>query len=473
MSEGKPTKRAFADLVAAACSNAGKLLQPPVTFCEPAISHRKMADHLRGEILRAKRYILDDDVTSAAVDLGMQHPEIVLAVLKNAMAPFDSMWIEWNPQAQLEASMANTGLPEGYHVSGGTPSGNCGVLLRRVGDTGYRITMIGECLLETLGNEGSTAGTIQYGVAPLSIYYDIHSPVYGGQLSYAEQMVDRYTRWDGDIVRSALLAGAYVMPATLKAELLETINEGKDDPIDDEDFDIESAPMSDAQAEAMLTEVMTTRMRQCDTLASHAQWVFDPVFGKPFAQRLKDGPDPLDPNSMRSRYYRHAAESLELNIQEESGVFRFVISVIALMVGRDRLAAEFIQPRDKKASKFYKGRTVPFLENRRVSLTVPRKIANKRILRSLYRSMPRAQHDVEGHWKQRRKGYDVNCDHVMVWETPKREVCAIEGCGFKRWRVDEFQRGDASIGVIKKTRVAELDRKVKPIPAVAQGVYGD
>jgi hypothetical protein len=448
-------KRAFADLVAAACQNAGKQLQPPVSFCPDQSYHRKMAQALRGEILRAKRYILDDDVTEAAVDLGMQHPEILLAVLKNAMAPFDSMWIEWSPQAQMNASMNNTGLPEGWLAAGGPPAGNCGVLLKRVGDTAYRITMIGQCLLDTSASPGLSSYHM-YGVAPLSIYYDIHSPVYGGQGSPAEQMVVRHTDWNMDQVRSALLAGAYFMPETLKQELVADLKAEAD----------EDETVSAEQIDSLYLDVMTTRMRQCDTLASHAMWTFDPIFGKPYQQRLALGPNPFDKNDAQSRYFNFATETLGLEIQEEAGIFRFVIAVIALMVGRDRLAAEFPAGRDKKQSKFHRGRTVPFLENRRVSLTVPRKIANRRIVRSLYKSMPRAQHDVEGHWKQRRKGYDVNCEHVMVWETPKREVCAIEGCGFKRWRVEEFKRGDASIGVIKKTRVAELDRKVRPLPAI-------
>lgn len=442
MSEGKSTKRAFADLVAAACTNAGKQIQPPPEFCESPSQHRKMAEHLRSSILRAKRYILDDDVVAAAVDLGQQHPEIVLAVLKNAMAPFDLMWIEWNPQTQIEASMNNTGHAEGYHSSGGSPAGNCGALLKRIGDTAYQITMVGECLIETQHSPTTIAG--QYSCSPLALRYDIHSPVYGGRLNYAEEMVARHTPWTPGLIRSALLAGAYISPEIDKAEMAE---EG----------------LSESEMTVRAHEMAMTRMQQCDALSSHAQWIFDPVFGKPFQDRIKDGPDPLSPTSARSRYFEYATNAIGLSVQEEAGAFRFVISAIALMIGRDRLTADFVQERGI-SSKFYKGKITPFLENRKVSLTVPRKIANRKIVRSLYRSMPRAEHDVEGHWKQRRKGYNIHCDHVMVWETSKREVCAIKGCGFKRWRVDEFTRGDASVGVIKKTRVAELDRKVAPVP---------
>lgn len=452
MSEGKPEKRAFADLVAAACTNASKQIQPPVSFCESAAYHRKMAEHLRSSILRSKRYILDDDVVGAAVDLGQQHPEILLAVLKNAMSPFDLMWLEWNPQAQIDASMSNTGHAEGYHASGGPAAGNCGAIIKRVGDTAYQITMVGECLLETPHCPHVTVG--QYSCSPLAIRYDVQAPVYGGALNYTEEMVVRHTEWTPALIRSALMAGAYVVPVMDSQGTQEWMQEQRDE------------GLTDQQITILIGELAQTRMRQCDTLSSHAQWIFDPVFGKPFQDRIKDGPDPLSKTSARSQYFDYSTSAVGLSVQEEAGAFRFIISVIALMTGRDRLTAEFVTERGL-SSKFHKGKLTPFLENRRVSLTVPRKIANRKIVRSLYKSMPRAEHDVEGHWKQRRKGYDIHCDHVMVWETPKREVCAIKDCGFKRWRVEEFTRGDASIGVIKKTRVAELDRKVKPIPVLA------
>jgi hypothetical protein len=442
----------FADTVAAACLFPSKQIQPPTTFFDPPSQQRKVAETLRRDILTSKRYILDDDVTAAAVDLGMQHPEILLAVLKNAMAPFDNMWIEWSPVAQHRASMDNTGVDSWAHDQSPQVAG---VLLKRVGDSRYRIQMVGESLLET--EPGTLAGfsKSQYGAGVLAIEYDIHQPLYAGIPSAAEQMVEAYTDWTKEGIRASLLAGAYMVASNTAIDEMRL-----------------EENLTDDQISVRMAEIAQTRYHQCDNLSAHAQWVFDPVYGRAWRERLKAGPDPLDSMSPRSRYYRHAVESLAMHIKEEAGVFRFVISVIALMIGRDRLAAEVVIPRGKKG-RFISGKHIPFLENRRVALTVPRKIANQRMLRAVRHSMPRAQHDVEGHWKQRRKGYDINCDHVMVWETPKREVCAVHGCGFKRWRVDEFKRGDPSIGVVNKERVAQLDRKVAPIPAVAQGVYGD
>jgi hypothetical protein len=446
------TKRAFADLVAAACQQPKKQFQPPASFFQPESGQRKAAEQLRGEILRAQRYILDDDVVEAAVDLGVQHPEIVLAVLKSAMAPFDTMWIEWSPHAQMRAALANLGekyTPKDMQVS------QAGVLIKRIGDTRYRMSMIGECLL--YGDDATTKvkGARQFGPSTLAVEYDVQNPLYGGTLGFAEQMIERYTPADAGYIRTALLGGAYMQPKALREELIAEMREEEG--------------LTDHQIEIRLVEIVQQRVRQCDTLVSHAQWVFDPFVGKTFLQNIEAGPG-IDARA--AAIHDHSKNTLGLSVREEAGAFRFVIAVIALMTGRDRLVGETLVNR-AQSSAFVAGKRVPFLENRRVSLTVPRKIANKRILRALSKQMPRAQHDVEGHWKQRRKGFDINCDHVMVWETPKREVCAIEGCGFKRWRVEEFQRGDPAIGVIRKTRVAQLDRKVQPIPTITREVYGD
>lgn len=435
------SRRAFADVVAAACQLPMKRMQPPPSFYEKPSGQRAAANILRADILRAKRYVIEDDVTEAAVDLGMQHPDILLAALKNAMAPFDTMWIEWNPMAQYRAAMENSGLPSNYWKSDHPPASNVGVLLKRINETGYRIFTVGECLIDT--GDGAVDETYpQIGLSPLSVYYDIHTPVHNGTLNYAEEMVVRHSSWTPELVRAALLAGAYVERQPTEAALAEMREEGLDE----------------QQIQHRLAEIARTRIRQCDQLSSHAMWVFDPVFGAPFKKRIEDGPSIFPKDPIRDAYYKHAIYSLGLQVQEEAGNFRFVISVLALLVGRDRLVSEIIPTRMKNTSKFHKGRVVPFLENRRVSLTVPRKIANRRIVRSLSKMMPRAQHDVEGHWKQRRKGFDTSCDHVLVSETPRREVCAIQGCGFKRWHVDEFKRGDPSVGIIKKTIVAKLDR---------------
>jgi hypothetical protein len=325
-----------------------------------------------------------------------------------------------------------------------------GVIVTRIGESRFKIVMVGETSLDS--RTGEEYSLHQCGASPLGIEYDLHAPLYAGVPNSSEQFIERHTGWTADLLRSSLLAGAYATAIT------------------GDDIAEEGEELTEQQKLSRLAEHRQMRIRQCDNLAAHARWIFDPVYGKSFRDRILDGPDPLDRNSARSRCYAHAVKTIELQVQEEAGVFRFVISAIALMIGRDRVAADVPIQRTKRARLVGSKRT-PFVEVRRVSLTVPRKIANKRILRALSKAMPRAQHDVEGHWKQKRKNCDLDCDHVMVWETPSREVCAIKDCGFKRWRVDDFKRGDPSIGVIEKTRVVKLDRKAAPLPAILGGYY--
>lgn len=439
----------FADTVLAACAQPGKRIQPPANFFTKDGGFRRSVASLRADILRSKRYVLDDDVTAAAVDLGMQHPDILLAVLKNAFTPFDQIWIEWNPTAQMQAAKQNTDptLTGSFVQSNLPPSRMTGVIITRVGESRFKIVMVGQSSIDSA--TGQEYSTPECGASPLAIEYDLHTPLYAGVPNASEQFITRHTDWTPDLLRSALLAGAYATAVT------------------SDDIEEEGEELTEQQRLSRLAEHRQMRIRQCDNLAAHARWIFDPVYGQVFKDRILDGPNSLEPMSVQTRSYEHAVNTVALQVQEEAGVFRFVISAIALMIGRDRVAADVPIQRTKKG-RLVGGKRVGFVEARRVSLTVPRKIANKRILRALSKSLPRAQHDVEGHWKQKRKNYDFDCDHVMVWETPRREVCAIKGCGFKRWRVDDFKRGDPSIGIIEKTRVAQLDRKVAPVPSILQ-----
>lgn len=439
----------FADTVLAACAVPGKRIQPPPHFFPEGKGFKHSVANLRADVLRAKRYVLDDDVTAAAVDLGMQHPDILLAVLKNAFTPFEQIWIEWNPAAQMRAAKQNVdpAIATQFIQSQLPESRRTGVIITRIGESRFKIVMVGESTVDS--RTGEEYSMRQCGASPLGIEYDLHTPLYAGVPNSSEQFIERHTGWTADLLRSSLLAGAYA--TSVNSDIEDVAEEGE--------------TLTDEQVRSRLAEHRQMRIRQCDNLAAHARWIFDPVYGKVFRDRILDGPDTLDRNSVRSLCYDHAVKTVELQVQEEAGVFRFVISAIALMIGRDRVAADVPIQRTKRA-RLVNGKRTAFVEVRRVSLTVPRKIANKRVLRALSKAMPRAQHDVEGHWKQKRKNYDFDCDHVMVWETPRREVCAIKDCGFKRWRVDDFKRGDPSIGVIEKTRVAKLDRKVAPVPSI-------
>ncbi|WP_162828335.1 hypothetical protein, partial [Escherichia coli] len=64
---------------------------------------RKYVERLRGLVLGAKNFVLDDETAAAAAQLGVSHPELLLSFMKNARTPFEKIFLEWPLKAHLYA----------------------------------------------------------------------------------------------------------------------------------------------------------------------------------------------------------------------------------------------------------------------------------------------------------------------------------------------------------------------------------
>jgi hypothetical protein len=87
--------RCMADEVMAACVRPRAMFLPMGT-----IDVATAAAHARALILRAKRYIVDDDVAAAAARLSVQHPDVLEQAFGTARPPVPVMWLEWSDEAQ-------------------------------------------------------------------------------------------------------------------------------------------------------------------------------------------------------------------------------------------------------------------------------------------------------------------------------------------------------------------------------------
>ena len=74
---------------------ADPYLSGPATQRRTAI---KMREALRG----AQRYFIEEDAIRAAATLGVQHPDVLLAMLPRARLPAPKMWVEWDQRAVLD-----------------------------------------------------------------------------------------------------------------------------------------------------------------------------------------------------------------------------------------------------------------------------------------------------------------------------------------------------------------------------------
>ena len=63
---------------------------------------RKVGAQIRAGLIGAKRYMITEDVVRAATRLGVQHPDILAAMLTRARLPFPKVWVEWDQRAAID-----------------------------------------------------------------------------------------------------------------------------------------------------------------------------------------------------------------------------------------------------------------------------------------------------------------------------------------------------------------------------------
>lgn len=371
--------------------------------------HRRVASAMRAALISAKRYFLDDEVVRAATTLGVQHPDVLLAMLSRGRLPFPKIWIEWRQGAVLEE--------QGIEVAEDAPPLS-GAFIEDISAPGefpiYRITEMGF----------ATGGLPPRAVAhATSIVYCLDQPI-------LERMPSLYQ----DRSSLARLSGVSkdVMDACLLGSTYSEIDVDMSKYLGMLDSDHDRVVQRKAEAEHRLT--------LCRHLASYASHAFSPFY--PGYDAIIAAPHKLFP------IYEHAVKQ---SLLECSGTWRFVVTVLALLQSRDYTNHE--QPPSAGRRRFVGNKVVPYLQYWRVSVKLPRQIILRDMITSVRDSLPKARTDVEGYWREHHHKGDPRCQHVDVTETPDRYRCAL--CGRARWFTAAHVRGSAEIGYIKKDRVVE------------------
>jgi len=375
--------------------------KPVMPLWHDAPTRKRVAMRYRERLRSARRFLLDHETASALATLALQHPDVLVAMVARARSPFDRIWIEW-PFASLRGE-----APEDR-------PGQEGVLIERLHETLplYRMT--------AMRHLNVRSGAY---VSHVSMLYDL-SGVPGEASDEAKKIVDAHAP-----IRITH-AGEDTQNTT--ARVL-----GKS-------F-IYSTAEPDEEEE---------RIRQCTNLARHALTVLTPLVteGKEdyIANKLRAMKDlPLsstDPDEIPVE-----AHLLGIEMGALAGLWRMTLAFLAVLNGRDLLVDEVFMAGSGR--RFASGRTVPFLEHRRVTLKIPRPHLVPRVLRYLRSDIPVRRHEVMGHWKERLTSGSTECDHVWVDRTTTRQSCEV--CGRRRWWVNEFLRGSAEVGFITKDYVVE------------------
>lgn len=391
---------AFADEVLALCGRNGKKVEPG--FGNPSDRNR-ISNWVREQVTTARRFYLDDDVTRAAVTLGVQHPEILVQMLKRARTPFRKVWIEWNVAPQLDAANADRYDDAADRV---------GVLIEALHDEKpiYRLTEIGI----------TTNGVRHVSAYPFSAVYDLEDPDSIPSRRSDFDLLQQATGLNPVLMRNIFVGSAYV---------------GQEEGHDIRD-----------------PEETEFRKKQCDALTKHVTYGLTPVVGDAYRDILT-GKYRFEGVSDQREVYDHyqplVRNLLRHSILEFSGTWRIALAMLALLNARDFVASD--EPWKAGKSRIVGGKIMPYLSHYLVKLKLPRTIVEQRMVRQIGESIPRRRHEVMGYWAESRKKGDPNCDHVYVAETPTREVCVC--CEKKRWRVKDHERGSAALGYVTKDRL--------------------
>lgn len=381
---------------------------------EDAGGQRRFALQIRAALISARRFILDEEVVRAATKLGVQHPDILLAMLPRGRLPFSKIWIEWDQRIALdeaEIPIAEDGPP------------SVGVFVEELSGPGeyplYRISEMGFDFDSEPPRATVNATSVVYS---LDIPILDRMPSLYGERSSLVRMTSSHNL-NKDLIDSCLLGATYAGSGfryALPAPNVQAVDvEGEDD-----------------DREGMVSH----RIELCRKLVSYASHVFSPFW-------------PSYSTMMGSRrtslavYERGVAQS----IVGSSGTWRFIVTVLALIQSRD-YTSQAQPPRNPAKRRFVGNKVVPYLQHVRISLKLPRQVVLREMIASTREALPRARHEVEGHWKVSHKG-DSNCDHVDVSETPTRYRCAL--CRRARWFQSAHMRGSSKVGFVKKDRVVE------------------
>lgn len=375
------------DQLFAATHRPDQLIDNP-TFDRSKAGFRRAAKEIHDALIASQRYFLDEEVVRSATQLGVQHPDILLAMLPRGRLPFRKLWIEWDQRIAIDEA-GQTSESDAPPRTGAYVEEISGIQEYPV----YRITELGFAY----DMDPPRAST-----NPTSIVYSVDQPILERMpaLNDARLKLANFMNMSPHVMDLCLLGSAYQI-------------DGNDE------------------------EGTKHRTALCSKLAAYATHTWSPFW-------------PGHKELTGSKLASHYVPVFQNSILEFSGTWRFLMSVFALIQSREYTHHERIINPAKR--RYVGNKQVPYLQYWRVSLKLPRKVVIRGLISSTRDALPRARHNVEGHWISRRSD-DPTCDHVDVSETPSRYRCAL--CHRARYFQRDHMRGSAEVGFVKKDRVVE------------------
>lgn len=363
-----------------------------------ALSKRRAA-----QIHSATKMVLHQDFARTAFELGEQHPDVLLQFLEYARMPFGSLWLEWKDR---EVRQADSFVYAGYRQHAET----IGVLLRKVEEADQVERVSVEVFTDANAYRPGGVSLACVGAQFLLGSGKLRLPEH-------ESILREMTDLNG--------AGA--------------LDLGGADPIDEVLRYIPFHSSLDKGLDENSIESIN-RLRNMGVITTDtAVWPM-----------LKFSWD-------MAKDRERLAELVKNEMMATAGILGMLCASIALISMNGEKEMLRFDSIPKGGAVIRHGRPLPLYEYRMLTIVRPQK-AVVQIAKRLARtgSTDKRWHIVEGHWCHSRKKGDPNCSHVYTRELDDegkpvgkaRHVCKL--CGAKKWRRQEFGRGNSLLGVIEK-----------------------
>jgi len=367
---------------------------------------RKINQGTLNMLRRSQRYYIDDSVTEAAMTLAQEHPDILCGMLKRARSPYPVTWLEWDNHVRLRCIGREPDFDAPIRV---------GAIIERLDDSRPRYRMSSYAV-----NEGEDG--IKSTPPMLSVVYDLDAPISDNAPESAEAaLLSRLTKLPQEYMRLAMLGSSWNGPKGEVGTFIPNMFVGDQ-------------------------EGMQFFQKLLYEMSKHAVWGFNPIV-------LPAVLPTLHAATKNSFKWKEWCAGLQAYIFEDAGLWRFVISLLALLNAHNFIEQE--HPGRTEGRFTYKSKSIPYLQHRVVKLKLPRKIVERQALReySELAGQARPRHEVAGHFAESRKRGDPNCEHAWVRETDTRDRCVL--CKKAFWWVRDHCRGSAEVGFILEERLVQ------------------
>lgn len=357
----------------------------------------KALARLKGLVKRAECFLMEDSMTTLAAETSVLSPDVLSKLFTYRRCPFDVMWIEWNEGPRIDV-LSKTGIAS--YTDRGTPR-KVGMLIEN--DTMYEDDVYRVSIVFGIPQGHTLGGEYPFLVSPIGFAYSAEVVDWSAGRPYNENDNKLH------VICQQAITKKFNAPRMPDGTPLSPTK------------GVQSWLMGPGYLQLWLSEEPHINNQ-------HVMDMFNGIGRTNIVSTSFSGECFLDYIHRDDGQDEMAIEGTIKVLGEIAGDLRWVLTVMGLLNSYQVMATEPMKMGPGK--HIVKGKSVPYMEYRRVSLKVPGKVPVNTVRKDFHHTgTPRRAHMVRGHRRLYKSGKEV-------WVQP-------------------HQRGDAGLGWVIKDYVVE------------------